>query len=478
MRRNIRTILEIGESHIKFFQSELKGKRNIQTCEARPLRLQTDEETSNVIHSILSTQRNVSSEFVVLIPRRFVIVKQVKLPSHQEQEIKKMLGLQLATHIPYPVAEVFYDYSIIEKEASGYSKLFVVVVHKDVLDRYGKMMKRSSIVPSKITISSYGLLAWYHFQKDQESSLAREPVLLINIDTQQTELVFIHNGHCLFSRMINVGAKDLTDEQLVSFVQQIQLSLKTYVKENMGPELKSMVVISSLKEAVLLKQRLEQEFSVTVTIRDMFDAIACSKNINVNNFRAQEGVSLAAGLGLCIEDLQSDINILPVEWHQKKTTWKNRLKYLKLVGSLALVILGVLGLFGFELYRYIASVDSYQNRIKNVKKEFEKSQNTIQLVDNLRREMQDRLFVPQLITTLYSLTPKDISFRNLSLNEEGTLTIQGFTSTSSSVNTFQSSLLKSPLFKDVNLQFATQRKIFNMDVTDFQITTVVKDKKR
>lgn len=475
---NIRTVLEVAEGHIKFSQSESKGKKTIRQCEVRSLRLHTDEELTNATQGILSTQRNVGSDLVLVIPRRFVIVKQIRLPSHQDHELKKMLGLQLASHIPYPVSEVFYDFTVIEKESSGYSKLFVVIAHKDVLDRYGKIVRKGGIVPSKITISSYGLLAWYLFQKEHESSLAREPVLLVNIDTLQTELVFVYNGHCLFSRMINVGSKDLTDEQLASFVQQIQLSLKTYVKENMGPEIKGMIVISSLKEAVLLKQRLEQEFQLTVAVRDMFDAVPCAKNINVGSLRLKEGMSLAAGLGICLEDLHNGINILPPEWHEKKTNLRNRMKYFKLTASIMLVLMGALGLLGYELYRNIISLNAYQDRLKNVKKEFEKSQDTIRLVEDLRREIQGRLFAPQLITELYNLAPQDLSFKALSLNESGLLTIQGYTASSSSVNTFQSSLLQSSLFEEVSLQFKTDRKIFNMDVTDFQITAKVKAKNR
>jgi len=41
------------------------------------------------------------------------------------------------------------------------------------------------------------------------------------------------------------------------------------------------------------------------------------------------------------------------------------------------------------------------------------------------------------------------------------------------VHNFQQNLVKSVLFKAVNLEFATKRKIFNMEVTDFQITSGV-----
>ena len=83
-----------------------------------------------------------------------------------------------------------------------------------------------------------------------------------------------------------------------------------------------------------------------------------------------------------------------------------------------------------------------------------------------------------VIHELYKLTPKEISFSSLQLDEKGVLTIQGYAEASASVNSFQEKLVKSPLFTDVSLQYATKRKIFNMDVTDFKIMAQLKEEKK
>ena len=78
-----------------------------------------------------------------------------------------------------------------------------------------------------------------------------------------------------------------------------------------------------------------------------------------------------------------------------------------------------------------------------------------------------------LINELTSIVPEEISFRSLYLDESGGFTIHGYAQSSSSVNDFQVNLVKSSFFQDVNRQFSTKRRIFNMDVTDFKITSTL-----
>jgi len=75
-----------------------------------------------------------------------------------------------------------------------------------------------------------------------------------------------------------------------------------------------------------------------------------------------------------------------------------------------------------------------------------------------------------IIHRLYRLTPENVSYRSLSIDENDNLTIQGISEKRVDVNEFQKNLIGSPLFKDVNLKYATQRRVFEGEITDFKIT--------
>jgi hypothetical protein len=53
--------------------------------------------------------------------------------------------------------------------------------------------------------------------------------------------------------------------------------------------------------------------------------------------------------------------------------------------------------------------------------------------------------------------------------------VQGYSQTQAGINDFQSKLIQSSQFHDVNLLFATNRKIGNMSVMDFKIAMQLHD---
>jgi len=67
------------------------------------------------------------------------------------------------------------------------------------------------------------------------------------------------------------------------------------------------------------------------------------------------------------------------------------------------------------------------------------------------------------------VTPEEISFRALSLDKQGHLVIQGYARSHAGINDFQEELIRSDKFQDVDLRFATKRKIANVPVIDFKI---------
>ena len=75
-----------------------------------------------------------------------------------------------------------------------------------------------------------------------------------------------------------------------------------------------------------------------------------------------------------------------------------------------------------------------------------------------------------VIHELLRLMPQDLSLRSIYLDEQRRLSVQGYAQAATSVNNFQAGLVKSAAFAEVNLEYATKRKIFNMEVTDFKIS--------
>ncbi len=471
MKKGISTVIEITDTHIKLIQAKTaRGINSVSHCNIRALHQYTDEEVINTLIEMARLTNIPSESLTVLIPRRFSILKQLRLPSSEDAEIKKMVGLQLVSQIPYALEDVIYEYSVIEKEPSGYTQVLVTVVHKEVTDRYLKLLGKMGLHPGKLTLSSLGLLGWWVYQEHKIKSDSKQVVGLINIDSAQTEIGFCHQKNLLFSRSLNYGARDLKGDNLIGFLSQMELSLQAYSKENMGPMLAKIVVICASPETTILKEKLAEKFSIPVEIMSSLENINLQRGLAWPVAVVEEGVSLVAGSGILAGEVKKIANFLPVEIHDTKKNQRRKKQGIQFIFLLILTLGLAFSVLGIEYFQTLQQWQGLDEEVQKLKPKITEAKKTIEFFNSFDQKFKGRIFVADLIEELYVLTPSDISFRSVQLDERGLFTIQGYAEAAGSVNNFQAKLLKSDSFKEVNLQFATKRKIFNTEVTDFKIT--------
>ncbi|VAW14108.1 hypothetical protein MNBD_BACTEROID05-984 [hydrothermal vent metagenome] len=470
MKKTLPTTIEITDTHIKLLQAKTVRKKAVLfNCQIRPLNQFTDDEIVKVLTDV-ALAKNVSPDsLTIVIPRRLVIVKQMKLPSLEKSEIKKMIGLQLVSQIPYPVDEVIYDYTILEKETSGYTRVLISVVHKEITDRYLRIFKRIGISFHRLTISSVGLLGWWNYQHGQAKAASGTSVTIVNIDTNHTEVCFLNQQKILYARSINYGSKDLSEENMLSLVEQIEMSLSVYQKDAMGPQVTRMVILSSMPQANLLRDKCEEQFKCAVSVMSSLDHVMCQKKIDVSSLKNEAGISLACGLGLLLSHLPHAINLTPREVHATKKSSARKKKIVRFV-FLFMLTIGLAGaVLGKNYFKKVSELSEITSQVENIEGKVSRAKQKTEFIDQFQKEFSKRISVADFIFELNGLTPQDISFRSVQFNGKGFLTIQGYAENRSSINNFQGKLVKSSMFHNVSLEFATKRKIFNMEVTGFKI---------
>jgi len=163
--------------------------------------------------------------------------------------------------------------------------------------------------------------------------------------------------------------------------------------------------------------------------------------------------------------------LMPKEIHASQRLEQKRGQLVKfaLLFSLAF-ILGV-SVLGIDLYQKTLLVNEIEEELQKIKPKIKKAEDRIKFVNLFKDKSTERIFIPDLMLEIFDITDPEISFRSIGLNDKGKLTIQGYGETSASVNTFQSNLIQSSTFSNINLQFATKRRISGFDVTDFKITS-------
>ncbi|MBF0479718.1 MAG: PilN domain-containing protein [Candidatus Omnitrophica bacterium] len=475
MASNIRTVIEITDTHIKFLQAKKgKGKLLIVAFDASPIEGKLDGEIEEIILQMVQSHTIDPETFTLVLPRRLASVKRLRLPSITDKEIKKMLPIQIGHMMPHVIEDLIYGYEILEKEDAGYVKLIVYIVHKDVTQKYFNLFQRTKIAPSKFILSSLGIVEWFNFQRSQLDIQASFPILLLNLDLLHTELCFIQHHRLLFSRNIHQGLKDLRSDTFINFFDQIELSLKLYRKERFGDEIGKIFVVSSLKEMTELAGTLEKRFHLPIEFISPVDNVFSSGVPIVNQIKEHPGLSLSVCLGLGASDSKSLVNLIAKHIRDEKIAHGKQKQLYQFVGLTFLALFLTVCIVGLDLAFKMTTLNKTNERISEMNADTTTAEAKINLVKNVEEHFSRRIFVPALMAKLYQATPEDITFRSFNINQTGDVVIGGYAQSGTSVNLFQSRLVASPDFSDVSLQFTTKRKLFNQDVIEFKIQLKLK----
>src|SRR6185295_18389823 len=122
----------------------------------------------------------------------------------------------------------------------------------------------------------------------------------------------------------------------------------------------------------------------------------------------------------------------------------------------AVAILLFAASIGVNIFKQRSQAQYIHEKIKALKPELVKADDIIKVVEFADENINHRTMVADLIAQLYRLTPEDIAFRSLIMDEQGGITIQGLSQARGSVNSLQNQLVNSAAFKNVTLQYASR----------------------
>jgi Tfp pilus assembly PilM family ATPase len=472
MAKPILNVIEITDTHVKLVQTKkLRGQPVVSHCAIKALHDFTDGEIINTLVNLARSRNVQSDQILFVIPRKFAILKFLHMPSHNIAEIKKMVGLQLVNQIPYALEDVVFDCEVIEKEASGYAQVLAVVVHKEVCQRYWDIFRKAGLQLSSATLSSSGLVNWLNFQVTRRKDVVSGVTAIINIDMVQSEVCFCENGKLIFSRHISYGSKDVDADNFIALMNQIDLSLRAYQNETKRGIVTQIIIVSAIAEIVMLKSRLEHDYKISVRVMTPLENFLAQKNASFPSLTDQPGVSVAVGLGLGMSEPKAVLNLAPQEIEHKKKSQRIKSEWIVFFALLVAVILLIASIPGADYFRQNAKLKRLEEAVKAQDAQVKAAEAKIDQVNALDAEIKGRIKVPDVIAEINRLLLPEISLRAIYLSPDGKLILQGYSQTSAAVNTFQGQLLKSNLFKEMNLEFATKRRIFDVDVVEFKIVS-------
>ncbi|UCC95461.1 MAG: PilN domain-containing protein [Candidatus Omnitrophota bacterium] len=451
-------IVELGEKAIKATESIVSKRKSII------LRFETEDIAGISIQENIETlfQKFSKSKYeniIFSLPRSFFLIRFVKLPSQDSQEIRKMFPFQLAKIVPHSLDEVIYDFSVVETK-DGIAKLLVFLVQKKKVSALREFIEKKEITPSRITITSWGLEKWFFFQKRFLKGVVSWPVALIDIDKYCADVVALGKEGMMFSRSFSYAHT----EELLKGIHQ---SLKVFGNEFGALKFSKVVFTGSRNEDIMRNANLGDS-----TFLNPWEGFTLHGKAKEK--ATKSAFSFASMLGLTTEREvpKFDFSFEFVKKGRADFKRKKRLLDIAVVGLEILFIAGIFSFkYVFDKFSYLKFLNSKLNEIKLDPKELDRVANKLKILDNALKNKT--LFSELLYATISSIT-KNTQLTLLDFQENGNFSLTGYAHDIADVFKIVSSLNNHELFKEVKVKHASTIKRKNKSVVEFYIYGEIK----
>lgn len=167
-------------------------------------------ERSQILREALKSLKPGASSAIVVIPKSFVMVRTVTLPSDVESELESMARFEAERKIPVNPERHIVDHFTLNKRGVNGSQVLICAVDQPIAQEYLDTCIRAGIKVDSIGVSSVGVFNAFALS---ESTVADQgTVALLNLGHDNIDLIIVQEGTIVFARGSNLSLARLMSE--------------------------------------------------------------------------------------------------------------------------------------------------------------------------------------------------------------------------------------------------------------------------
>src|SRR5208337_3812638 len=156
----------------------------------------------------LLTERGIKARSVnVCAPGFHVFSKFVKLPPVDAGKVTQIIQYEAQQNVPFPLAEVVWDYQILGSAPSGELEVLLVAIKSDVVEGLFRVAEQAKLRLNLCDASPAALCNAFRYNYGD----LEDCTMLLDIGAKTSNLLFFEKGK-VFSRSINLGANAITQD--------------------------------------------------------------------------------------------------------------------------------------------------------------------------------------------------------------------------------------------------------------------------
>jgi len=214
---NIKSFLAIdfGAGNLKLGEFEVNeaGGLRLKSFAIKPLGAEGAQEATREATMLKALQevlveKNIQSKNVnVCAPGFHVFSKFVKLPPVDAGKVTQIIQYEAQQNVPFPLAEVVWDYQILGSAPSGELEVLLVAIKSDVVEGSFRVVEQAKLRLNLCDASPAALCNAFRYNYGD----LEDCTMLLDIGAKTSNLLFFEKGK-VFSRSINLGANTITQD--------------------------------------------------------------------------------------------------------------------------------------------------------------------------------------------------------------------------------------------------------------------------
>ena len=179
-----------------------------QTARAEGAQEATREATVlKALREALAEKGTKARDINVCAPGFQVFSKFVKLPPVDAGKVTQIIQYEAQQNVPFPLAEVVWDYQILGSSASGELEVLLVAIKSEVVEGLFRVAEEAKLRLQLCDVSPAALCNAFRYNYGD----LEDCTMLLDIGAKTSNLLFFEKGK-VFSRSINLGANSITQD--------------------------------------------------------------------------------------------------------------------------------------------------------------------------------------------------------------------------------------------------------------------------
>src|SRR5579872_1388934 len=159
------------------------------------------------LQELLAEKGMRAKDVNVCAPGFHVFSKFVKLPPVDAAKVTQIIQYEAQQNVPFPLAEVVWDYQILGSTAGGEMEVLLVAIKADIVEGLFRVAEAAGLRLQLADVSPAALCNAFRYNYGD----LEDCTMLLDIGAKTSNLLFFEKGK-VYSRSINLGANSITQD--------------------------------------------------------------------------------------------------------------------------------------------------------------------------------------------------------------------------------------------------------------------------